>query len=124
MYTHRVLLPSEYARLAGMNLDVLLPHLPPEACVLVVEDDTGRVVACTSLFPMWHLEGTQVVAAYQKSPSVVRHLLAGIRETAHDLGVSRIVTAATDDQIRGYMDRLGERLPEATHYVWPMEKES
>lgn len=122
--THRILLPSEYARLAGMTLDVLLPHLPADACVLVVEDADGRVVACTSFFPMWHLEGTEIHQDYRHHPSVVRHLLTGIRETARDLGADRILTAATDDDIRGYLERLhAEPLPDATHYVWPLGQE-
>jgi hypothetical protein len=123
--THRILLPSEYDRLRGMDLDVLLPHLPADACVLVVEDETGAVVACTSFFPMWHLECTEIRSTHRGRSSVVRHLLAGIRETAADLGVTRVLTAATDDQIRAYLTRLhAEPLPEATHYVWPLGKES
>ena len=117
--TSRILPPAEYARLADTYLAPLLEALPHDTQVVVVEDD-GVIVAHWALMLLPHCECAWLHPLYRKNPAVVRRLYVGMVRAARDRGVSRVMTAAIDDEVRGLLAHLGaERLP-GDHYVWPL----
>ena len=100
------------------------PHvLPDDTDVIVVEDDDGRIVGCSSIFSRDHLEATWIAEDCRDNPRVFWALLQGIRATARMRGSERVVTASMDDRMTEFLEHVAEPLP-GTHFVWPMRKES
>lgn len=122
--TRRILPRSEYARLVGTYLEPLKDALPPDADVIVVEDESGQIVACSSLFFRDHVEGTWIAEAHRGHAGTVRQLLEGIRQTARLRGTDRLLTASMDDAMTRLLNKLGAEPLPGQHFVWPMRKES
>lgn len=121
--TRRILPREDWDRLVGWDLAQLAAHLPPDACVLVVEDEHGEIIAVTSAFSMVHLEGTQIAAAHQGKAAAARRLLEGIAHLGKRMGVRRMVTASINEPVAAFLERMGaERLP-GEHWVLPMREE-
>ena len=119
--THRLLPREEWDKLEGTGLEQLTPYLPPEAWILVVEEGSD-IVAAWSAFPRWHFEGIWIAPPYRGRAG--RHLLVGMREEAGERGIERVLTAAVDEQVEEYLERIGAEALPGTHYVWPLGKES
>ncbi len=108
--TARLLPPEAWHTLVGTQLETVVPILPIEARVLVVEEGTA-VRACVAVYPLWHLEGLQISA-----PSATRPLLRLIQAQTADL--PGVVSWAQAPLVGTFLRRLGaERLP-GEHYAW------
>lgn len=122
--TRRILPREEYGRLVGTYLEPLIAVLPPDADVIVIEDDAGQIVGCSSMFARDHVEGTWIAESHRNAPGVFWQLLRGIRATAEARGSSRVLTASMDDRMTAFLGRVhAERLP-GEHFVWPIVRES
>ena len=120
--TRRILPREEYGRLVGTYLEPLIEALPADADVIVVEDE-GRIVACSSIFARDHVECTWIAEDHQDQPAVFWSLLHGIKTQARHRGSLRVLTASMDDRMTEFLNHVAEPLPGA-HFVWPMQKES
>jgi hypothetical protein len=122
--TRRLLPREEYGRLVGTYLEPLIDAFPPDTDVIVVEDDAGQIVGCSSLFARDHVEGTWIAEAHRDHPAVFWSLLHGIKATAHQRGSARVLTASMDDRMTDFLGRMhAEPLP-GVHFVWPILRES
>ncbi|MES2531839.1 MAG: GNAT family N-acetyltransferase [Pseudomonadota bacterium] len=122
--TRRVLPRDEYARLVGTYLEPLIEWFPADADVIVVEDDAGAIIGCSSLFTRCHVEGTWIAEAHRGRTGVARSLLEGIRATAQRRHADRVLTASMDDAMTRLLGKLGATALPGIHFVWPMERES
>jgi hypothetical protein len=112
---------SEWAKLAGTELEAVVPHLPDSARVLVVEDG-DQIVGCWCFVSLIHAEGVWTAETHRGRSSVARHLLAGMREIVTDMGAQGVITAAMDDTVRGFCTALGATELPGTHYAMPLER--
>lgn len=118
--THRVLPVDEWPRLGHTYLAPLVPHLPVDAQVVVVENDLGAIVGCWALFRMPHLEGCWIDPQDRRHGSVARQLLAGVGEAAAAWGATRAVTASLDREVTELLERLGAEALPGDHFVLPL----
>lgn len=121
---YRVLSRADYVRLVGTYLEPLIEHFPADAEVIVVEDEGGQIVGCSSLFARDHVEGTWIAEAHRNAPGVFWALLRGIKATAKQRGSDRLVTGSMNDRMTEFLLRMhAEPLP-GQHFVWPLTRES
>ncbi len=123
-FTRRVLPREEYGRLVGTYLEPLIAHFPADTDVVVVEDEDGAIVGCSSLFARDHVEGTWIADGHRNAPGVFWSLLQGIKATAKRRGSTRVLTASMDDRMTEFLGRAhAEQMP-GLHFVWPIVRES
>ena len=125
--THRILPAAEYDRLPADFHAMVSAAAPGRAQVVVVEDAAGDIVAHWAMLLIPHVEGVWIRADYRKQPGVVRRLMAGMRAAARAWGVTRVTTAAIDDEVRGLLRHLGadEIVVDGivpTHHTFPIRE--
>lgn len=118
--TTRVLPREEWPRLDGTELELVWPHLPDTARVVVVEDGTD-VLGCWAFFPVIHAEGLWIAEPHRKRTGVARRLLRGMRETVRAMGGRVVSTAALTDDVRGLLTGFGAVQLPGTHHAMPIE---
>lgn len=106
--TTRVLPPSEWGRLAGRDIALLLPYMHPEDTDVVVVEKDGAIVACLGAFRMTHLEGVWIDPEHVNA-GVARSLLNTTLALAKGRTQSSVWVASGSDQ----MDGIAARLPDA-----------
>lgn len=106
MLTERLLPPHEWPRLSGTLMDPAWQTLSHSDKVIVVEDD-GEIIACTSLSQHWHLEGSWIHPAYRQRVSVGRRLLKTIRALCQALHVGEVFMMATNPESAAMCQKLG-----------------
>lgn len=118
----RILPPEEYDKLAGTEAETVWPVLTDAACVVVVEQD-GAIVGCHVLQPVLHAECLWVHPDHRGKSSVARRLWACVQRTATErFGVRSVMTAATDDRVRGLLAHVGAVVIPGEHYLLPVEE--
>ncbi len=117
--TTRILPRDEYARLAGTELDAVWAHLPDATRVVVVERD-GAIVGCHALLPCWHVEGLWIAPGARGRGGVARRLWRAVQDEARAIGVSAVLTAATDDRVRGLLAHVGATKVPGEAYLVPV----
>lgn len=122
--TRRILPRDEYGRLVGTYMEPVMHDMPPDADVIVVEDENGAIIACSSIFRRDHVEFTWIAKEHRSSPGVFWQLLHGIKVTAKRRGSQRIVTASEDDRLTEFLLRMHAEPIAGKHFVWPMGRES
>jgi len=108
----RILPVEEYGRLVGTQLETVVPILPPEGKVLVVEEQE-RILACCAVYPLWHLEGLDVKPATRRSGL---QLLALIRRVTSSL--PGVVAWAANPSVEPLLEKLGAQWLVGKHYAW------
>ena len=108
----RILPVEEYGRLVGTQLETVVPILPPEGKVLVVEEQ-DRILACCAVYPLWHLEGLDVKPATRRSGL---QLLALIRRVTASL--PGVVAWAQNSRVEPLLEKLGAQWLVGKHYAW------
>lgn len=105
--THRILPTGEYERLPDDFRAVVLAAPVGDVQVIVVERYDGEIVAHWAMVRIPHVEGVWIAPDYRKQPAVVRHLMVGMQSAARVWGVSRVTTAAVDDDVRRLLRHFG-----------------
>jgi hypothetical protein len=119
--TSRVLPPAEWPRLAGTELETLVPYLNPETTtVFVVQDVDGAIVGCWSLVPFLHAEGLWIRPEHRKSAGVFRRLLATMRKTLAERHEGAVWTSSMSDEVAAIVAASGGVPIPGTHYVIPV----
>jgi hypothetical protein len=96
------------SRLVGTELEAVWPHLPPSACVIVVEDDGGAIAGCWCCFTSVHAEGVWIAPWHRRSRTVIaRQLMAAMAEQLEALGAAAFVTGAVSAGVRAIIRKLG-----------------
>lgn len=108
----RILPVVEYDRLVGTQLETVVPVLPPEGRVLVVEEQ-GQILACCAVYPLWHIEGLDVRPQTRRSGL---QLLALIRRVTASL--PGVVAWAQNPQVEPLLEKLGAQWLVGKHYAW------
>ena len=108
----RILPMAEYHRLVGTQLDTVVPILPPEGKVLVVEEQ-GQILACCAVYPLWHIEGLDVQPQTRRSGL---QLLALIRRVTASL--PGVVAWAQNPRVEPLLEKLGAQWLVGKHYAW------
>lgn len=120
MTTTRILPPSEWHRLAGTEVESIVPGLVPEhTAVLVVERD-GAIVGTWVLMRMAHVECFWVAPQHRGKAGVAGRLLRSMRGLLHEWGVSAPITGSVTPEVTSMIERLGGiRLP-GEHFALPL----
>ena len=108
----RILPVAEYDRLVGTQLETVVPILPPEGRVLVVEEQ-GQILACCAVYPLWHIEGLDVRPQTRRSGL---QLLAFIRRVTASL--PGVVAWAENPRVEPLLEKLGAQWLVGKHYAW------
>jgi hypothetical protein len=103
---------AEYDRLVGTQLETVVPVLPPEGRVLVVEEQ-GQILACCAVYPLWHLEGLDVRPQTRRSGLQLLALIQCV--TASLPGV---VAWAANPSVEPLLEKLGAQWLVGKHYAW------
>ena len=111
--TTRELPRDEWHRLSGTLLDQAWPKLSPASRVLVVENE-GQIVACTSCLPAWHLDGTWVHPDFRRNGAVDLALLRGMKKLVVSLGVNEVVMMACNPEQKKLCAEGGTLLGDVT----------
>lgn len=114
----RILPSSEYRKLAGTELETLLPYLPNGVRVLAVETATGELVGCWALLPVYHAEGLWIAPAHRGRGRVALRLLEGMRTLCRALGVQTVATASVSEQVDRLVGHLGAVELPGRHFVF------
>jgi hypothetical protein len=119
--TSRVLPAAEWSKLAGTELETLVPYLNPEkATVFVVEDDAGAVIGCWGLIPFLHAEGLWVASEHQAKSGVFRRLMADMRRELARRSEGAMWTSSMSEQVTDIITHVGGVQIPGTHYVVPV----
>lgn len=116
MKTSRVLLKSEYYKLAGTELEQVYPHLPSGSRVLVVEEEE-KIVGTWALIPYYHAECVWIHPDYEANPNIARKLLIGMYDLMKSVGVNAVVTASTSPRVSKILEKLGAIKLPGEHYA-------
>lgn len=119
--TSRVLPAAEWGRLAGTEVESIVPGLTPEhTAVLVVEQD-GEIVGTWVLLRMAHVECFWVAPAHRGKAGVAARLLRSMRGLLGEWGVRAPITGSVSPDVTSMIERLGGiRLP-GEHFALPLE---
>lgn len=116
----RILEPSDWHRLDPAHTPVF-PGIPEEdVAVVVVEDESGEIVASTMILRATHMEGTWVHPDHRNA-GVSRSLLRLAAGCARAFGPTWVFTGAADDHTRSILDRMGGQKIEMDTYVLGLE---
>lgn len=116
-----VLPRADYARLAGTELESVVPFLPRDSRVVIVEHH-DELVGCWALVPYLHVEGLWVHPDHRTRGVVGRHLYDRMCHEATLSGECVVLTAAlTEDVATLIVKAGGQQLPGA-HFVLPIGK--
>lgn len=105
--TTRLLPVEEWHKLAGTELETVVPHLTPERVSIIVVEDGGQVVGCWALMTVLHCEGLYIAPAYRGKGSVARRLWTTMRGLARDFGARSVATSACSDEVRALLAHVG-----------------
>jgi N-acetylglutamate synthase-like GNAT family acetyltransferase len=124
MLTTRILPQDEWAKLAPTALEFVWETLRAGTDrVIVVEDETGRVVGCWTLIPVVHVEGIFIHRDERNRGNVARRLLTAMKAEAAAMGAQAVVTSSLTDDIAAFAMRLGAEVLPGTHFVLPIGKD-
>lgn len=117
--TRRLLPREEWPRLADSTIGYLLPHLPADAAVVIVEHD-GAIVGHLAFVTFRHAHGLWIDPAHRGRAAVLRHLYEGLYEEAARIGAASIWMGAADAQMASILDTLGAVEPPQRTFVFPI----
>lgn len=102
---------SEWHRLAGTQLETVVPVLRRERGRVLVVEREGEIVGCVALFRLWHLEGLEI-----RQKSATRALLGAIK--AQTAQIPAVVSWAQNPIVGEFLERLGADVMPGQHYAW------
>jgi hypothetical protein len=108
MLTSRELPWQEWPKLAGTGLEAGLGRLAPSfAKVVVVEDESGAVVACWAAMLMVHAEGLWIAPEHRLQVGVAVRLWRQMKRAVRAFGASSVMTGADRDDIAQLLEAHG-----------------
>jgi hypothetical protein len=110
---------ADWDRLATTDLGPVLPLLPADTQIVVVEGPEG-IVGTWAVVRYVHVEGLWIAPAHRKRGRVGALLLAGMREVAHAWDTTVVLTGAESDEVRALIGHFGGRQLPGDHYVLPI----
>lgn len=119
----RFLRAEEFGLLNTPGLPQITPHIPErDASVVVVEDDSGEVVACMTVAKITHLESVWIEPSRRGSQGIVRELLRHAFALPDIRGEKWVIGGAAhgDPEMRSYLERLGGQPIDAAFYALPV----
>lgn len=118
--TSRILPPEEWHRLAGTEVESIVPGLDrTHTAVLVVEDD-GTIVGTWVLMRMAHVECFWIAPDRRGKAGVAARLLRSMRALVQAWGVSCPITGAVTPEMSAMIRRLGGIPLPGEHFALPM----
>lgn len=106
----------EVKRLASDEYEILSTvqegYCPdPDNSIAVIARNEGKILGRVLLIRPFHIEGTWIDEEYRKS-SVGYRMFMHIEREARTMGHTRIFSYAPNEEIEGYLERLGyKKLP-------------
>lgn len=117
----RILPPEEWSRLVGTEAEAVWPHLDSRrASVIVVEDESGRIVGTWTLITQLHAECLWIDPEHRGRGSVARRLWKELQLRAKAFGAPTVATSAVSDDVRTLLEHVGAIKLEGDHYVMRM----
>ena len=125
--TTRILPKSEYDRLKGTELGILIEtKTMPEQTEVVVVEDGDTIIGCWSLMMFYHCEGVWIHPSYRMKSSVARRLWVAMQSLASKHGIRRMLTGCLDRGIQEVLEKHGAvQIPGLTYAIpvgearWP-----
>ncbi|PYQ25565.1 MAG: hypothetical protein DMF56_27175 [Acidobacteria bacterium] len=115
-YRARLLPPGEWHRLDPQLTPSLDPH---RALIVVVENETGNIVARWMAFDTVALEGLSIDPAYQKHPGVAARLMQAMTAALVERNIPQAITMITAPEVERLAGRHG--LTPAPGRLWVLD---
>jgi len=116
----RVIPMAEWGLLESTPLAPVLPTLPERTQILAVQHE-GRIVGTWAILPYIHAEGLWIDPEYRNAGAVALRLLRRMPAIAASMGANgAVLTAALDQDLEGYLRRLGAVPLPGVQYVLPL----
>lgn len=116
----RVLPPEEWHRLAGTEVESLVPGLTPENAQVVVVDAGGEIVGTWAVLRIVHVECLWIAPAHQRKGSVARRLIRGVVAAAQRWRTPSVWTASVDPGVTTMIQKLGGMPIPGAHFAIPV----
>jgi len=118
----RVVPMAEWEILESTPLAPVLSTLPAHTQILAVQHE-GKVVGTWAIVPYVHAEGLWIDPEYRNAGAVALRLLRRMPAIATSLGANgAVLTAASDEDLEGYLKRLGAVPLPGAQYVLPLAR--
>jgi hypothetical protein len=117
--TTRVLAPSDYGRLDGLDVAEFLPLVKAQDAQIVIAEAGERIVGVWGVFRVVHLEGVWIAPEYRRHPRVVSALLHATFDAAQRWAPWAFTGAATDP-VRRLIRKLGGKQVPMDTYAIPL----
>ena len=116
--TARLLPPAEWPRLVGTLLDPAWQGMTPATDKVVAVEADGRIVGCSALLSIYHLEGTWIAPDYRGSVGVGRHLVRAQRDLCRAMHVREVYMMARTPQTAALCQKFGAATPlDCDHFL-------
>lgn len=118
--TSRVLPPEEWHRLAGTEVEPIVPGLDPAQTAVIVVEDAGAIVGTWVLLRMAHVECFWIAPERRGKAGVAARLLRSMRSLAQTWGVPCPITGSVTPEMSDMIRRLGGIPLPGEHFALPM----
>ena len=116
----RTLPSEEWHRLAGTDLEAVLPHVRPSDIEIVAVEDGERIVAMWAVMRVVHLEGLWIDPEYRGRVGVARRLYMATMEAARRWTSGWAMTGAASDDVRAMLAKAGALKVPMDIYIMPI----
>lgn len=112
MYKTRILPVDEWHKLVGTEPGLAYEHFDPTLTSVMVVERDDVIVGTWCLMPYYHAECVWIAEAHRGNSAVVKRLIVGMRQMAHEVGVNAVITSALDEKTVKLLEHLeAEKLP-------------
>lgn len=113
---------AEWDRLEGLEMGALVPALPADTRMVIVEDGDGAIVGTWAVIRYVHVEGLWIAPPHQKRGRVGAYLLEGMRRIARSWGASAVLTGCMSDEVETLLEHVGGMKLPGDQWAFPVER--
>jgi len=118
----RILPETEWSRLAGTEVESIVPGLDPQKCAVVVVEDDGKIIGTWVLLMMAHVECFWIAPDHRKRGGVAARLLRSMRSVLRQYGITAApITASMTTEMSEMIARLGGVKLPGEHFALSLE---
>lgn len=112
-------LRADMPELDGTLLDPAYKSLSPASDRIIAVEEDGRVIGCSALMAIYHLEGTWVAPEYRGTVAVGRHLVRAQRQLLKAMHVESVYMMARTPETSAMVRKFGTFMQhlDCEHYI-------